>query len=172
MYRRTFLGALALPVLAEIRRLLEGPYVNRGEIVTKRITGRRDGHRTELVRADAESRSVAPAVADLFDEGATDPLNVSDATAQRLRDRFEDVELVVAVRHHDRSRSKPDGGRPVEYRTIRALFNGLAIGNHVSFQTSLLRPRTLVSLSCVADDEDALRARCAVDIESDPTDEV
>ena len=167
--RRTVLGMAALGPLTGVRSLIERLFRgNQAAVVEKRLVGVEGSDVIEIARTGADGTEIASRHDGLF-EGA--PGVVDDATAQQLRSRYDELRFFVGLRHHADSASAPEDDTPVEYETSRALYNGMDVGDHVSFQTSLLNPNTIISLSCLTDSEESLRPRCRVDID-DPTDEI
>lgn len=166
MKRRTVLAAAVLPPLSGLRQWIHPLMrVNQGEIVGKRVVAVDGRRERELVHLDADSQRVMPDHEALF---GGSPGEVSTETARRLRDRYADVVFHVTVAHHETSVGRPDDGSPVEYQTSRVLYSETAVGSHVSFQTSLLRPAALISMSCRADNKESLQHRCQISVE-DPT---
>ncbi|MGB9951106.1 hypothetical protein ACOZ4F_01700, partial [Haloarcula marismortui] len=85
-----------------------------------------------------------------------------------LRETYDSVQFQVTVDHADGTINMFSRTGSVEYRASRTLYNGVTVGDHISFQTSLLNRDTIISLSCLAKEEESLQRRCRVDIE-DPT---
>lgn len=166
MKRRTFLAS-AVP-LAGLGQWLQRLFlVNQGEVVEKRITVSDGAGRHEIARIDATGQSVSPRHEAEFGESIG---KVDTKTAQRLRDEYGEVTFRISVAHHETSFGRPAGATPVDYQTTRVLYSGVAVGDHISFQTSILRENAVISLSCLTDDEESLQRRCGVAIE-DPSEE-
>ncbi|WP_336338472.1 hypothetical protein [Haloarcula brevis] len=166
MKRRTLLGS-ALPVLGVGRWLDQLLFANRGEIVRKRLVGTAGGETTDLVVIDGDGTAVASEHEGLLGES---PGDVSAATANAVRERYDSVRFHLTVSHHDGGPAVLARTGTTEYRTSRTLYSGTAVGDHISFQTSLLGRDTIISLSCLASDRESLQRRCRVDID-DPTGE-
>jgi hypothetical protein len=166
MKRRTVLGS-ALPLLQGGRWLDQFLFVNRGEIVRKRVIGTTGGDSTEIVVIDGDGAAVSSEHEGLLEQS---PGDVPAETANSLRERYDSIRFQLTVSHHD------DGpvifGRTgtTEYRTSRTLYSGTTVEDHISFQTSLLERDTIISLSCLASDKESLQRRCRVEV-GDPTDE-
>ena len=164
MKRRTLLGG-AVPLLGVGRWVDQLLFVNRGEIVRKRLIGTAAGEATELVVIDSDGTTVAADHEELLGQS---PGGVPAGVANALRERYDSLRFQLTVSHHDDGPAMLGRTGTTEYRTSRALYNGTTVGDHISFQTSLLKRDTIISLSCLASDKASLQRRCRVDI-NDPT---
>ncbi|WP_424004992.1 hypothetical protein ACOZ4I_18910 (plasmid) [Haloarcula salina] len=170
MKRRTFLTSSALVSVPSVEKLLQLLLqVNQGQIVAKRLLAVPEGgaEQHELAAVDANGTSVASNHEDLLAES---PGTVPTEAATELRTQYRELRFRVTVSHHESSLGRPADGEPVEYETSRVLYSGMDIGDHATFQTSLLDDNTLVSLSCLSDEKSSLQRRCRVGVE-DPTGE-
>ncbi|KAA9396018.1 hypothetical protein Har1130_17105 [Haloarcula sp. CBA1130] len=166
MKRRTLLGG-ALPLLGVGRWVDQLLFANRGEIVQKRLIGTVAGEATELVVIDSDGAAVAAEHEEVLGQS---PGGVPAGTANALRERYDSLRFQLTVSHHDDGPAMLGRTGTTEYRTSRTLYSGTTVGDHISFQTSLLERETIISLSCLASDEESLQRRCRVDID-DPTGE-
>ena len=166
MKRREVLAVGAATPLVTVRKWLRRLFsLNQGEVVEKRLVGIGNGGEEELAVVGSDSTTVAEGYNSLLGDK---PGQIGEQTVTSLRTDFRELVYKVAVQPTDDSLLQADDGGPVIYRTSRILFSGMEIGDHATFQTSLLRPRTIISLSCLADSRSALKHRCPVNID-DPT---
>lgn len=164
MKRRTVLAGV-LPFLQGTRWLDRLLLVNQGEIVQKRFVGIAGGETTEIVVVDDDGTTVSSEHKGLLGQS---PEEISPADATSLRETYDAIQFHVTVNHHSSSLELFSRTGTVDYRTSRALYSGTAVGDHISFQTSLLNGDTIISLSCLADEKEVLQRRCRVGVE-DPT---
>ncbi|MBV0902742.1 hypothetical protein [Haloarcula salina] len=170
MKRRTFLTGSALVSVPSVEQLLQWlQRVNQGQIVAKRLIAVPEpgSERREIAAVDANGTSVVSDHEDLLAESAG---SITTAAATELRTQYRELRFQVTVSHHETSLGRPTDGEPVEYETSRVLYSGMDIGDHATFQTSLLDEDSLVSLSCLTEDKSSLRQRCRVGIEN-PTED-
>lgn len=167
MKRRTFLAGTTLlpllPVKQWLRQLLLG---NNGEVVEKRVLAITDGEKQELVTITSDSESISQ---DHWEQLSESPGEIDADTVTRLREQYDEIRFTVTVSHHEASLGHSADSEPVEYQTSRVIYTGVDIGDHLAFQTSLLRPNAIISLSCHTDDKASLQQKCRVDMEN-PTD--
>ncbi|AUG49108.1 hypothetical protein BVU17_16135 [Haloarcula taiwanensis] len=164
MKRRTVLAGV-LPFLQGGRWLDQLLLVNQGEIVQKRFVGIAEGETTEIASIDNDETTVSSKHEGQLGQS---PGEISTAVATSLRETYDSVQFQVTVDHADGTINMFSRTGSVEYRASRTLYNGVTVGDHISFQTSLLNRDTIISLSCLAKEEESLQRRCRVDIE-DPT---
>jgi len=164
MKRRTVLGGI-LPLLQGGRWLDRLLLVNQGEIVRKRLIGIIEGDKTEIVAIDNDGTAVLSK-----HEGALgqSPGDVSPETANSLRDAYDSIRFHITVNHHSDTINIFGRTGTTEYRTSRTLYSETSVGDHLSFQTSLLEQDTIISLSCLASEKESLQHRCQIGVE-DPT---
>jgi len=164
MKRRTMLGSI-LPLLQGGRWLDRLLLVNQGKIVRKRLIGIIEDKTTEIVAIDSDGTAVLSK-----HEGALgqSPGDVSTETATSLRDTYDSIHFHITVNHHNDTISVFGRTGTTEYRTSRTLYSDTSVGDHLSFQTSLLEQDTIISLSCLASEKESLQRRCQVGVE-DPT---
>jgi len=164
MKRRTVLAGV-LPFLQGGRWLDQLLLVNQGEVVGKRLVGITGEGTTEIAVISGTETDVSSEHEDLLGDS---PEGVSAEVTSILREIYDDIRFDVTVSHHEGSLNILGRTGTAEYRTSRALYSGLDVGEHISFQTSLLKRDTITSLSCRANEEASLKRRCRVGIE-DPT---
>ncbi|EMA09816.1 hypothetical protein C437_04935 [Haloarcula vallismortis ATCC 29715] len=164
MKRRTMLAGV-LPFLQGGRWLDQMLLVNQGEIVEKRFIGIAEGETTEIASIDDDGTTVS---SEHEGQLGQSPREISTEVAASLRGTYDTLRFHITVAHHGGSLNIFGRTGLEEYRTSRALYSGVAVGNHISFQTSLLNRDTIISLSCLADEKEALQRRCQVGVE-DPT---
>ncbi|KOX92610.1 hypothetical protein [Haloarcula rubripromontorii] len=164
MKRRTVLAGV-LPSLQGGRWLEQLLLVNQGEIVQKRFVGIAAGESTEIASIDGDGTTVSSKHEGQLEQS---PEEISATVATSLRETYDSLRFHVTVAHDDGSLKMFSRTGLVEYRTSRALYNGITVGDHISFQTSLLNSDTIISLSCLAEEEESLQRRCRVGVE-DPT---
>jgi hypothetical protein len=166
MKRRTVLAGV-LPLLQGGRWVDQLLLVNQGEIIEKRFVGITGEEETEIAVIDGDGATVSPEHEDLLGQS---PGEVSTETVNSLRDAYEDIRFHTTISHHTDGLNILSRTGTTEYQTSRVLFSGLAVGDHISFQTSLLERDTIISLSCRTGDKESLQRRCRVGVE-DPTEE-
>jgi hypothetical protein len=160
MKRRQFLGTVAAPSFSSlIKENTPIDLINQGKVVRKAVVGVASDTREELAVATPAGTATATTHESLVDD---DGPHLDKTTDRNLRKQYVTVDYYLTVDHYDESFSRPETGSTVAYRTNRTLFNGLEVGDNISFQTSLLRPRTLISISCLAADRKSLQAQCDV----------
>lgn len=164
MRRRTVLASV-LPFLQGGRWLDQLLLVNQGEVVGKRLVGITEEGTTEIAVISGTETDVSSEHEDLLGDS---PERVSAEVTNILREIYDDIRFDITVSHHEGSLNILGRTGTTEYRTSRAIYSGLDIGEHISFQTSLLKRDAIISLSCRASDEASLKRRCRVGIE-DPT---
>ncbi|KAA9400617.1 hypothetical protein Har1131_18145 [Haloarcula sp. CBA1131] len=168
MKRRTLLAAGVLPPMSVFGKWLNRLLLaNRGKVLEKQVTAFEGSETQELVRITDEGSEVADDIEALLGEEAGE---LSTRQAEKLRAQYDAVRFHVTVAHHTSSHGGPDDGSPVEYKTSRMLYSGMNIGDHISFQTSLIRGNSIISLSCLAKDKKSLQPRCRVGVDG-PNDE-
>jgi hypothetical protein len=161
MNRRSFLGGAASATVPLLSGCVGSPLQpNRGRVVGKVVRVAADDGFVDVATLDETGRS-SDSDHEFGDEGE---LVVPDAAFTRLQRRSDDVRLTVAIHHYGSNwLRKVEPGEAASYRTSRVIFNQLALGDSISFQTSPIRHRQLNSVSCVADSRENLRARCEFD---------
>jgi hypothetical protein len=164
MKRRTVLAGV-LPFLQGTRWVDQLLLVNQGEIVQKRFVGIAGGETTEIVVIDDDGATVSSKHEGLLGQS---PEEISPAVATSLRETYDSIQFHITVNHHNSGLKLFSRTGTVDYRTSRALYSGTAVGDHISFQTSLLDGDTIISLSCLAKEKESLQRRCRVGVE-DPT---
>ncbi|EMA27155.1 hypothetical protein [Haloarcula japonica] len=164
MKRRTVLAGV-VPFLQGGRWLDQLLLVNQGEIVQKRFVGIAGGETTEIAVTDDDGTTVS---SEHEGQLGQSPAKISPEVATSLRETYDSIRFHVTVNHHNGSLKVFSRTGSVEYRISRALYSGIAVGDHISFQTSLLNSDTIISLSCLADQKESLQRRCRVGVE-DPT---
>lgn len=166
MKRRTVLTSF-LPLLQGGRWLDQLLLVNQGEIVQKRLFGVTDGEEAEVAVIATDGSTVASNYTDLLGES---PGEVSTEVARELREEYDTLRFSVTVSHYDTGGTLLGRTGTTEYETSRILYSGMGVGDHISFQTSLLNRNTIISLSCLSSDKSSLQRRCRVGVK-DPTEE-
>ena len=166
MKRRTVLAGV-LPFLQGGRWLDQLLLVNQGEIMQKRFIGIAEGETTEIAVIDSDGTTVS---SEHEGELGQSPGEISPEVATSLRETYGSIRFHVTVNHHSGSLKLFSRTGTVEYRASRALYTGTAVGDHISFQTSLLNGDVITSLSCLANEKESLQRRCRVGVE-DPTEE-
>jgi len=164
MKRRTVLAGV-LPLLQGGRWLDWLLLVNQGEVVQKRFLGIAGEETTEIAVTAGDQTTVSSQHEDLLGQS---PGDISAETANTLRETYESIRFQTTINHHDDGVDVFGRTGTIEYSTSRALYSGLAVGDHISFQTSLLDRDTIISLSCRTGEEESLQRRCRVGVE-DPT---
>lgn len=164
MKRRTVLAGV-LPLLQGGRWLDRLLLVNQGEVLRKRFVGLTEEETTDIVVIDSDETTVSSRHEDLLGQS---PGDVSAETASSLRELYDDVRFHMTVSHHEDGPNIFGRTGTTEYRASRTLYSGTAVGDHISFQTSLLEGDTIISLSCLASEKESLQRRCRVGAE-DPT---
>jgi len=167
MKRRTVLAGV-LPLLQGGRWLDRLLLVNQGEIVEKRLLGVTDEQTTEIAVLGSDGTAVSAEYEELLGQA---PGEIPVETANILRETYDDLRFHTTVSHHGDSFDIFGRTGTVEYRTSRALYSGLALGDHISFQTSLLEGDTIISLSCLTSERESLQRRCQVGVEDPTTDQ-
>ncbi|MFY4813668.1 hypothetical protein ACOJIV_13370 [Haloarcula sp. AONF1] len=161
MKRRSVLAGV-VPFLQGGRWLDQLLLVNQGEIVQKRFVGIAEGETTEIAVIDDDGTTVS---SEHEEQLGQSPAEISPEVATSLRETYDSIRFHVTVNHHTGSLKVFGRTGLVEYRTSRALYSGTAVGDHISFQTSLLNSDTIISLSCLADEKESLQRRCRVGVE-------
>lgn len=164
MKRRTVLAGI-LPLLQGGRWLDQLLLVNQGEVVEKRVIGINEGETTDIVTIDSDGTSVSSKDGEALMQS---PGNVPPETANSLRNTYQSVRFHITVNHHSETINIFGRTRTTAYRASRALYSETSVGDHISFQTSLLEQDTIISLSCLASEKESLQRRCQVGVE-DPT---
>jgi len=164
MKRRTVLAGV-VPFLQVGRWLDQLLLVNQGEIVQKRFVGIAEGETTEITVTDDDGTTVS---SEHEGQLGQSPAEISPEVATSLRERYDSIRFHVTVNHHNDSPKVFGRTGTIEYQTSRTLYSGIAVGDHISFQTSLLNANSIISLSCLANEKESLQRRCRVGVE-DPT---
>jgi hypothetical protein len=164
MKRRTVLAGV-LPVLQGGKWLDRLLLVNQGEIIRKRLLGIDGEETTEIAVLDSEETLVSADYEKLLGES---PGKIPTKTANSLRENYDDLRFHMTISHHGNSLNIFGRTETMEYQTSRALYSGIGVGDHISFQTSLLEGETIISLSCLTSEKETLQRRCQVGVD-DPT---
>ncbi|MDS0222826.1 hypothetical protein NDI54_15880 [Haloarcula sp. S1AR25-5A] len=164
MKRRTVLAGI-LPLLQSGQWLDRLLLVNQGEVIEKRLLGITDEGTTEIAVLDSDGPTVSNEHEELLGQA---PGEITTETANSLRETYDDLRFHTTVSHHGTSLNIFGRTGTIEYQTSRALYSGMAVGDHMSFQTSLLERDTIISLSCITSERESLQRRCPVGVE-DPT---
>lgn len=164
MKRRTVLAGV-LPLLQGGRWLDRLLLVNKGAVVQKRFIGIAGEETTEIAVIDSDGTAVSSKHEGLLRES---PGDISPEIANSLRETYDSIRFHITVRHHNDSPNMFSRTGTADYRTSRTIYSGAAVGDHISFQTSLLEENTIISLSCLASEKESLQPRCRVRVE-DPT---
>ncbi|MDQ2074228.1 hypothetical protein RBH20_16950 [Haloarcula sp. H-GB4] len=166
MKRRTVLAGV-LPFLQGTRWLDQLLLVNQGEVVQKRFVGIAEGETTEIAVIDDDETTVS---SEHEGQLGQSPGEIPPEVATSIRKTYDSIQFHVTVDHHNSSFKLFSRTGTMDYRTSRALYSGTTVGDHISFQTSLLNGDTIISLSCLANEKESLQRRCRVGVE-DPTTE-
>lgn len=166
MKRRTVLAGV-LPMLQGGRWVDQLLLVNQGEVVGKRFVGITGGETTDIAVIDDTETDISSEQEDLLEDS---PGDISTVVVDSLRGAYDAIRFHVTVNHHEDGRNILGRTGTTEYQTSRVLYSGLAVGEHISFQTSLLERDTIISLSCRTSEKASLKRRCRVDVK-DPTTE-
>ncbi|WP_058992109.1 hypothetical protein [Haloarcula sp. CBA1127] len=166
MKRRTVLAGV-VPFLQVGQWLDQLLLVNQGEIVQKRFVGIAKGETTEIAVTGDDGTTVS---SEHEGQLGQSPGEISPEVATSLRETYDSIRFHITVNHHSGSLKLFSRTGTVEYRTSRTLYTETAVGDHISFQTSLLNGDTIISLSCLANEKESLQRRCRVRVEG-PTEE-
>lgn len=167
MKRRTVLAGV-LPLLQGGQWLDRLLLVNQGEVIEKRLLGITDEGTTEIAVLDSDGTTISNEHEDLLGQA---PGEIPTETANSLRESYDDLRFHTTVSHHGNSLNILGRTGTIEYQTSRALYSGIAVGDHISFQTSLLERDTIISLSCLTSERESLQRRCPVGVEDPTTDQ-
>lgn len=164
MKRRTVLAGI-LPVLQGGQWLDRLLLVNQGEVIEKRLLGIDGQETTEIAVLASDETTVSADHEELLGQS---PGEIPTRTATTLRETYDELRFHTTINHNGDSPDIFGRSETSEYQTSRALYTGIAVGDHISFQTSLLEGDTIISLSCLTSEKESLQRRCQVGVE-DPT---
>ncbi|GCF15074.1 hypothetical protein Harman_30090 [Haloarcula mannanilytica] len=167
MKRRTVLAGV-LPLLQAGQWLDRLSLVNQGKVVRKRLLGITDEGMTEIAVLDSDGATVSNEHEELLGQA---PGEITTEAANSLGEAYDDLRFQTTVSHHGDGLSILGRTGTIEYQTSRALYSGIAVGDHISFQTSLLKADTIISLSCLTSERESLQHRCPVGVEDPTTDQ-